>query len=589
VTCAWRAFEFARLPDGRCSRVLAPACVLKPRGHSGVDQFMRKKTARRMGVFLVVVCLTGPFGAAAEGPSAAAPGRAIRLEISPSQPGGLFSLKDRKDILFAAGQVPEGVARLSVRLAWKDARGGSVDGLPRRLDLDRAGAFKSWVELPSRLGFYDVRWDLDVIEGGSRRDTSSGTFSCAVIPDNPIRAKQPESPFGINTHFNANYEPELGRIIAKAGIAWIRDGGATFDDRAVAIARTNRLCYMPCFTWYHKPEQRHRKQDNTWDFSDVAEMHRKYAAKFGPDVDAYDLMNEPETDWIQVCGGSYVGGPWLEAFTQYGRQITAALKAGDPKAKVIWEDTDLMTYYRWFHRGGAAESIHAISPHTYNGERVRPLPEEQVSLEFLGGYHRFVTENRLSWKLWTGEVGFSTFRLDARTPVKWYTPLTELQQAQQLVRVMVMQFARGVDKIFWYELRDYGGNPSDPENCFGIIHRDASPKPAIVACAMLIDRSKGCTWLGAYPLDGGCDAYVFRSATGKPVILAWLRRGECDEDFPVFSDVREVTITDVFGASTTCVVKDRMIAARFTETPVFIEGLKDEDVVPYLAWRTPAR
>ncbi len=79
---------------------------------------------------------------------------------------------------------------------------------------------------------------------------------------------------------------------------------------------------------------------------------------------------------------------------------------------------------------------------------------------------------------------------DAATPL-WVTELgwatsadgvSEDQQAQWLTDSVTALLDSGeVSAVFWYNLRDEGGNASDAEGNFGLVRHDWSPKPAFTA------------------------------------------------------------------------------------------------------------
>jgi len=206
----------------------------------------------------------------------------------------------------------------------------------------------------------------------------------------------------------------------------------------------------------------------------------------------------------------------------------------------------------------------------------------------LAEFRRFAGEHKLPWRVWSGEVGFSSFRLDDPSAPGFYSPCTPLEQAQYLVRMMVVQLARGVRRIFWYDFRNDGWEPNNPEHNMGLVRSDNAPKPAIVAYACLIHRLRGCRWLGAYAIGGGDDAYAFvAEQTGRPVLIAWARKGTRTEPLQVPSGVREVTVTDIFGASTKRTVKEHRLELDLTGVPVYVDGLAMEDVRPFVTPSAP--
>ena len=204
-------------------------------------------------------------------------------------------------------------------------------------------------------------------------------------------------------------------------------------------------------------------------------------------------------------------------------------------------------------------------------------------LSQLPEFSAFVKRHDLLWEVWSGECGFGSFELSDRTGTPYYTPNTELQQAQNLVRMMVLQLSGGVSKVFWYDFRNDGAEPDNPEHTFGLVRRDNSPKPAVVAYAYLINRLRNCHPLGPCVIGGGGDAHAFSDRrTGKPVLIAWIRRGAQNEPLHVRSNVSEVTLTDIFGRAQAKPVTGRTLELALTETPLYIDGLAEADIAPLL-------
>ncbi len=417
--------------------------------------------------------------------------KTAELSIFSSQLGGIFSLTDKKDLLLSVSDVPSDMEEVCFALNCTDAYGKKSNILPARVVLSKKTGYTRHLALSAGVGYYDVSFSLLSSGKGTEGKVNGKKFSFAVIPDSTTKDNPVNSAFGVNTHFNQSYPQELGRIVKKVGIGWIRDGEASLADIAVQVAVANKLCYLPCFTFFGGPGEKNwvgkgdpnRKNDpDNWDFSDVAERTRKYAEKYGKHIEYYDLDNEPQGEWSSVFGGDWSGGPWVNVFVKYGKQLSKAIKAGDPDAKVLWEDIDVLIWYKqFFNLDVDGRDCDVISPHPYNLHRERPLPEDQPALSQLAVYHQFTKEHSLPWDIWSGEVGFASFKLTDATPTIFYSPNTEVEQSEKLVRMMLVQIANGVDKVFWYDLRNDGFDPVNPEHNFGLIRYDYSPKPAIVA------------------------------------------------------------------------------------------------------------
>ena len=509
----------------------------------------------------------------------------LRVDV----PGNLFYPSDavKADVFVTPAPFPE-TGELNATLSFFDAFEKPVASVPVAMKGDGAGLGAS-VALPEAPGFYYVK--LAVSDGQRSREFET---RYAVIPPNgdPDR-RDPESPFGVNTHFNQGWPAEVGAIVKRAGIAWIRDGEANPGDSAFPVAQANKLCYLPCFThWTAKAAGQLRAyleagktEPSDWDFGEAAAWHGSFAEKYGHAVDYYDLMNEPHEQWGAVMGGSWWGGAWLRGFAEYGRQVTAAIGEADPGATVLWEDVDQLLWYSQWVKLGVSDYVGGISPHTYNLHRNAPLPEQQPVLGQFPAFFAFRREHKLNWPVWAGEVGFSSFVMGAKSG-PFYTPQTESQQASMLVRMMATQFTAGMDKIFWYDFRNDGWERDYHEHNFGLIRADNTPKPAVVAYANFVSQFRHGRWLGQYNIGGGARCLAFlRSMDNRFVLVAWALEGSKSEPIPVDSGSKEVRVTDIYGQIATIAAKGGTVVLPLSTSPVYVTGLGEEDVRPFV---TPA-
>lgn len=500
--------------------------------------------------------------------------QSIRLAMRTVMPGNIFLASEKiggeLSIIGASPDLPA----VTVMPVISDAWGKTVATLPPTT-LSKANHFRAALALPHTLGCYTIT--LRRTDGSEPQQVRY-----AVLPANRTPDHDAASPFGVATHFNQGWGSDIAAILKRAGIAWMRDGEASLDDRAAGIAQQFRLCYLPCFTWHSvkPPLDDCRQPDGSYDFTAVIEQYRQYAKKYGAFVDAYDLTNEPASGWGNVLGGDWSGGPWLKVFMRFGQQVTSALKAEDPTATVLWEDTDILTWYKELYACGTAPSIDVISPHPYSLHRENPWPETQGMMMELPNFKRFVATRHLPWRIWSGEVGFSSYQLDPQHAPMFYSPNSELQQAQLLVRMMVGQLANGVERIFWYDMLNDGWGANNPEHNFGLIRNDLSPKPGLVAYANLIHQLGGGhgAWLGAKRIDEAGYAYAFQPANGAPVVTAWTRTGTCTATFTMRRQTGTVTVTDMFGTEKRIAITGGKIILQLSESPVYLGGLTRQEI-----------
>ncbi len=116
---------------------------------------------------------------------------------------------------------------------------------------------------------------------------------------------------------------------------------------------------------------------------------------------------------------------------------------------------------------------------------------------------------------WKGAILANTMLIDSG--------VSEQEMTSLLPRLYLSYLAAGVDKLFFYNLRNKGTNPAEREDNFGLVRRDFSPKPAWHAYKEMTAA------LGAEPefvkrLETVPEvwALVFRRAEdGKQVVACW--------------------------------------------------------------------
>jgi len=463
-----------------------------------------------------------------------------------------------------------------VDLVYKNGYGSEIKTGVKRVILK--GLSSNTIILPKINGVCEIDYTAKI-----GNNIKKGMFSYGVIPNNSKIALGKSSYFGVNCHFNQGWDPYFGKIVKRAGISWVRDGEANLNDKALPVAKENGLEYMPCFTGMQEKSMNYIKEEiangksykDSWDFSPYIQDFGEYAKKYGDYVDVYDMLNEPNNmGWNAAIGGDWSGGPWIGVFYQWSTQASKLVKENDPnnKASVLWEDMEGWQWSDEYIKYGVNKELDYISPHPYNLHRSVPLPEKQHTLN---SYDQFWQRNKdtgRDWKLIVGEVGFSSFELTENTPGGaggFYSPCTRSMQAAYLVRMMIMHLTAGVERIFWYDLRNDGINSEAQENNFGLTFNDGSPKPAIVAYSNVINQCEGAKWLGR--IDNlNAYMYAFLNRNGEKVICAWVTEGKSSVSM---NTSKTAKIVDIFGNESKIIPKNGKLNINLSVYPIFISGI----------------
>ena len=133
-------------------------------------------------------------------------------------------------------------------------------------------------------------------------------------------------------------------------------------------------------------------------------------------------------------------------------------------------------------------------------------------------------------------------------------PVSEQAAAVYLPRMLVDDFANGVRSTFIYELADEKPDPglTDPEQHFGLLRSDLSPKPAFSAISTLISALRASPGPGApdrprLRLDAGADVsrLELTRPDGSQVLALWRPVSVWDalRRRPIEQPVQSVTVT----------------------------------------------
>ncbi len=97
----------------------------------------------------------------------------------------------------------------------------------------------------------------------------------------------------------------------------------------------------------------------------------------------------------------------------------------------------------------------------------------------------------------------------------------EAEQARRIARTHIISFALGVDRVFWYNLRSREDNVKDPEDYFGLIHKDFSEKPACQAYRALTRMLPSGSTRPALNIDENIYNATWIRPDGKRITAIW--------------------------------------------------------------------
>jgi hypothetical protein len=485
------------------------------------------------------------------------------ITVTPARPGNIFARGD-KVILPVRIARPEAADRLSWTLY--DFSGIAVaHGLTRFTDSKAEVA----PELPHG-GYFEVQ--LEVTRGG--KPISEGRTSFAMIESTSGRRPPMESHFGVMTHFAQGWDTDIMPLIARAGIASIRDeqywdsietrpGKYVFPDRFdryMAEAAQLRLQPFIPLTFANDHYDNGFTPFSTEGINAYTRYAQAVLLHYGAQIHAVEIWNE--------FNGSFVKGPADKdrpfSYAQILKAAYDSIKKIRPDVTVVGGATVLipLPYLESLFEHGALDSMDALSVHPYGyGEFPESVEYELSDLKAL--IARF--NDGKQKPIWASEIGKQDKTPDGRKNTAGY-----------LVRLSTILLSQGVQKIYWYLLRDYNdfvtmGLLRDSDSPFGRY----APAPAFVAYANLIRQLDAAEFQRREETDPRTRIYLFN--TGKEQCrVAWVTDATRNIDdagtLAFFKAAEPLRVTEIDGREYSVVPVSGEVSVRLTRTPIFVEG-----------------
>ena len=236
------------------------------------------------------------------------------------------------------------------------------------------------------------------------------------------------------------------------------------------------------------------------DLADWENWVHACADHFQGKISFWEVGNEPNIEFFQ---GS------MTDYANLLKTASVAVKRGDPNARVLFGGTagvDL-EFVRHAYEVGCGPYFDVMSVHPYQWD---PTFNDGWFIEKLTNMRKLMDSfGDTDKRIWLTELGWATS--DKR--------ITPEIQARLLVQTYVTALSLdylGVDKVFWFAVKDWGG-PG-----YGIYNDDSSKKPAWFAYQTLTGQLAGRPYLGKVAVEGTrCYAFGPSKTEADAVLVIW--------------------------------------------------------------------
>jgi exo-beta-1,3-glucanase (GH17 family) len=263
-------------------------------------------------------------------------------------------------------------------------------------------------------------------------------------------------------HYDATYLAKLDALTAQA------------RERGIKIIAT--LWWTP--RWASAEGNWNDAPSRAADYGDFA---RFISSRYGSELAAMEAWNEPEIN------NNLVSSNLPATYTQMVKAFYVGAKEGDPSIDVLagslaYADT---TFLRALYADGIKGSFDGIAVHPY-ADGADPA-NMAVTHSFLGGIealHAAQLAAGDNTPMWVTEFGWPT---GASTGAN-----SEQQQAEFTQKAFALLDGLSyVKAASIYQLRDMGVSPSNPEDNFGLLRQDFTPRPAYAAFKAAMEAPAG--------------------------------------------------------------------------------------------------
>jgi hypothetical protein len=359
----------------------------------------------------------------------------------------------------------------------------------------------------------------------SLRDSSDQTF--LLNPDAPLIPPPPNSAqlgarLGVNVH--GFVDPHLLDLAREAGFASVRtdllwrqverNGSYRFAgyDRLLGALEARGMSALWILDYGH-PQHGGDRPHSAADLEAFARYAAAAALHFRGRNTTYEIWNEPNTERF------WPPAPSAKDYSLLLREAVAAIRRADPEARIVTGGLARidLPYLEQMLEAGDVPAVHAIGVHPYR--RAGPesfaadlLPLRELIRKTLGS----------QIDIWDTEWGYGSYDyFSGALRGDGHSTAGRHRQAVLACREILTVWALDLPGAIWYDLRDDGDDPRNPEHNYGLLDRTDASKPAMLALRQIARAAATRTFAGfVADVPDGCHAMRLDGRSDR-VFVVW--------------------------------------------------------------------
>lgn len=327
---------------------------------------------------------------------------------------------------------------------------------------------------------------------------------------------------GVNIHFTEPQPGEMEKIrdagfrIVRMDFDWaaIEKQRGVYDfsryDTLVAACEKHGIRILFIIDYANPLYDDNRSPDTDEGRAAMARFAREGVKRYRGKGILWEMYNEPNINpfWRP-------GKPDVESYSKLAIEVGKAIKAEAPEETYIGPATSGMdfAFLEGCFKAGCLEYWDAVSVHPYRQQIPETVVEDYRKLRLL--IAKYAPKGKAIQVL-SGEWGYSSAWKD----------MDEEKQGKLLARQWLVNLSQGISVSIWYDWRDDGLDPKEPEHHFGTVHHDFSPKPGYEAAMELIAQLRGMTFRSRVDLGDDRDWALYFHNDQEVRVVAWTTAGE---------------------------------------------------------------
>jgi hypothetical protein len=381
-----------------------------------------------------------------------------------------------------------------------------------------------------------------------------------------------DSPFAVSTHFSQKKYDDIPFMLDKIkemGASWIRDG---FYWHAVELQKG--VYTEPEYIVDYAKQVRESGLNILWVlalgnplYNDkkapaTDEERKAYAgyAKWSVENMAdycrvWEIWNEPDNQFWQPKSNpehyAALVNTTCEVVKDTAERVGARMMAG----AASWFKFDFLEK-TFQHGAGKSCDIYSIHPYGLRGS-----PDAGKLVEHTEKLHDMMSKYGAGdKKIWFTEFGYLTMPAPGG--------FTESYAAAYLVHEYVLALSLPyVERLFFYDIRDDGVNPTDPEDHMGLMFADGSAKVGFAAYNTMARKIGSRKFTRVIDFGSGTAGYEYSGDDGNTVIV-WSLDGAAV--ISLSTDENGVVVTDMMGNAKRVLPVNGQLVLPVSYEPVFI-------------------